>query len=153
MKIHASSSEDAETAIWSPHDRKALAIALLSISNENLHHVRDCSIYREMCWCIQNVSGATFGSDPSGGTSKFLHCYNDSWKLLCYINHVRQLCFTLKSMTSKLIIDNKEPAMAVQNEPPKTFEHLIVAVNKKCYDCKKFLFDFVKSCLVQNDQQ
>jgi len=72
-------------------------------------------------------------------------------KMLTFLNRVKQLADSLKSMNVN--IDDKEMAMAVLSGLPSSYESLIVALDALGNDDRQFTFDFVKSRLIQEEQR
>lgn len=72
-------------------------------------------------------------------------------KVLTYLNCVKQLASTLKSMG--VIIEDKEQAMAALNCLPPSFESLIIVLDALGDRDMTFSFDFVKCRLLQEEQR
>lgn len=112
IKTAAPPVDNTKFARWSRYGRKSMVIIGLSLSDEILYQVRDCNTSREMRRCIQNVTKRHTLLNHLAARRIF---HTDTMmvkeKMLCYINRVKQLCFTLKSM--EVEVDDKEFAMAV----------------------------------------
>jgi len=137
---------------WVRKDRKARAIIGLSLSDEHLEHVRDVETAKEMWHTILNVFERHTLLNKLSARRKFytvtMECNE---KMLTYLNRVRQLAASLKSMG--VDIEDQEMAMAALNGLPASYESLIVALDAVGNDEKSFSFDIVKSRLLQEEQR
>ena len=146
------STETVEFSIWKKRDRKARAIIGLSLSDEHLEHVRDVTTAKEMWKAITDVFERHTLLNKLSARRKFYTVSMDKGeKMLTYLNRVKQLASTLKSMN--VDIDDKEIAMAALNGLPSTYEGLIVALDALGNDDKSFTFELVKSRLLQEEQR
>ena len=137
---------------WDKKDRKARAIIGLSLSDEHLEHVRDVKTAKEMWKAITDVfERHTLLNKLSARRKFYTVTMENGEKVLTYLNRVRQLAATLKSMD--VDIDDKEMAMAALNGLPSTYEGLIVALDALGNDDKTFSFEMVKSRLLQEEQR
>ncbi len=145
-------TEKTEHATWTKKDRKARAVIGLSLSDEHLEHVRDMDSAKKMWEAITNVfERHTLLNKLSARRKFYTVTMEKGEKMLTYLNRVKQLAATLKSM--KVDIDDKEIAMAALNGLPSTYEGLIVALDALGNDDKSFTFDLVKSRLLQEEQR
>lgn len=69
---------------------------------------------------------------------------------MLYYNCVKQLAMTVKSMVK---VDDMNRAMAILNELPQTFEHLIVALEAIGADDQITTLNIVKSRLLQEEKR
>ena len=76
---------------------------------------------------------------------------HDNEQIITYVNRVRLLASTLKSMGVE--IDDKELAMAVLNGLPERFDSLICALDALGNENETFTLEFVKSRLLQEEQR
>ena len=145
-------TEDIGSAVWKKNDRKARAIIGLSLSDEHLEHVRDVKTAREMWNVILNVfERHTLLNKLSARRKFYTVTMQTGEKVLTYLNRVKQLAATLKSMNVE--IDDQEIAMAALNGLPSSYESLIIALDALGNDEKVFTFDLVKSRLLQEEQR
>ena len=143
---------NAEFTAWTKKDRKARAIIGLSLSDEHLEHVRDASTAKEMWKAITDVfERHTLLNKLSARRKFYTVTMEKGEKILTYLNRVKHLAATLKSM--KVEIDDKELAMAALNGLPSSYESLIVALDALGNDDDTFTFDLVKSRLLQEEQR
>lgn len=134
------------------NDRKARAVIGLSLSDEHLEHVRDVKTAREMWQALLSVfERHTLLNKLSARRKFYTVTMQNGEKMLTYLNRVKQLAATLKSMNVE--IDDQELAMAALNGLPSTYESLIVALDALGNDDMSFIFDFVKSRLLQEEQR
>ncbi len=146
------SNEPVKLSTWKKRDRKARAIIGLSLSDEHLEHVRDVSTAKEMWKAITDVFERHTLLNKLSARRKFYTVTMDKGeKMLTYLNRVKQLASTLKSMN--VDIDDKEIAMAALNGLPSNYESLIVALDALGNDDDTFTFDLVKSRLLQEEQR
>ncbi len=137
---------------WDKKDRRARAIIGLSLSDEHLEHVRDVKTAKEMWKAITDVfERHTLLNELYARRKFYTVTMENGEKILTYLNRVRHLAATLKSMD--VDIDDKEIAMAALNGLPPTYEGLIVALDAPGNDDKAFSFDLVKSRLLQEEQR
>ena len=145
-------TEEKELSMWMKNDRKARAIIGLSLSDEHLEHVRDVTTAKEMWKAIMNVFERHTLLNKLTARRKFYTVKMEiDEKVLTYLNRVKQLASTLKSMN--IDIDDQETAMAALNGLPSSYESLIVALDAIGNDDKAFTFDLVKSRLLQEEQR
>ena len=141
-----------ELVKWNKRDRKARAIIGLSLSDEHLEHVRDVETAKEMWTAILNVfERHTLLNKLSARRKFYTVTMEKGEKMLSYLNRVKQLAATLKSMS--VDIDDKELAMDALNRLPAIYENLIVALDAVGNDEKMFTFDLVKSRILQEEQR
>ena len=144
--------EEEMLKIWIRHDRKARAIIGLSLSDEHLEHVRDVQTAKEMWNTIVNVfERHTLLNKLSARRRFYTVSMENGEKMLTYLNRVKQLASTLKSMGVE--IDDQELAMAALNGLPPSYESLIVALDALGNEEKFFTFELVKSRLLQEEQR
>ena len=145
-------TEKSELCKWTKSDRKARAIIGLSLSDEHLEHVRDVETAKEMWTAIKNVfERHTLLNKLSARRKFYTVTMENGEKVLTYLNRVKQLSATLKSMGVE--IDDKEQAMAALNGLPPSYENLIVALDALGNEDRSFSFDLVKSRLLQEEQR
>ena len=145
-------SDKSELAKWEKNDRKARAIVGLSLSDEHLEHVREVKTAKEMWKAIMNVfERQTLLNRLSARRKFYTVTMENGEKMLTYLNRVKQLAATLKSMSVE--IDDQELAMAALNGLPASYESLIVALDALGNDKTVFTFDLVKSRLLQEEQR
>lgn len=75
----------------------------------------------------------------------------DDENILSFINRVRQLSSSLKSIN--VTVEDKEVAMEVLNGLPDRFESLISAMDALGNEYKTFTLDLVKRRLLQEEQR
>ena len=142
---------DTAMASWKIRDRQARAIVGLSLPDEHLEHVRDVKTAKSMWKTIIDVfERHTLVSKLSARRKFYTITMERGEKVLAYLYRVEQLDSTLKSM--KVEIDDKELVMATLNGPPSSYESLIVALDALGNDDETFIFDLVKSRLLQEEQ-
>ena len=99
---------------WKKNDRKARAIIGLSLSDENLEHVRDVETAKEMWRAIVDVfERHTLLNKLSARRRFYTVTMEHGEKMLTYLNRVKQLAATLQSVGVE--IDDQEFAMAALN--------------------------------------
>ncbi len=76
---------------------------------------------------------------------------HENEQIITYVNRVRQLASTLKSIGVE--IDDKELAMAVLNGLPERFDSLICALDALGNENDTFTLEFMKSRLLQEEQR
>ncbi|CDF39891.1 unnamed protein product [Chondrus crispus] len=137
---------------WIRGDAKAKAVIGLTLSDDYLHHVRECSSAKETWEAILNVFERHTLLNKLAARRDF-HTVSmlPSEKVLVFINRVKQLAARLQSMSVE--IDDKEIAMAVLNGLPPRFDNLIVALDALGNEDKVFGLEFVKSRLLQEEQR
>ena len=145
-------TDKTELAKWLKNDRKARAVIGLSLSDEHLEHARDVESAKEMWQTIMNVfERHTLLNKLSARRKFYTVSMENNEKMLTYLNRVKQLAATLKSMN--VDIDDQEMAMATLNGLPSSCEGLIIALDALGNDTKTFNFDLVKSRLLQEEQR
>ena len=145
-------TDKTELTRWLKNDRKARAVIGLSLSDEHLEHVRDVESAKEMWQTIMNVfERHTLLNKLSARRKFYTVSMENNEKMLTYLNRVKQLAATLKSMN--VDIDDQEMAMAALNGLPSSYEGLIIALDALGNDTKTFNFDLVKSRLLQEEQR
>ena len=143
---------EAEYEKWFENDLKARAIIGLSLTDENLEHVRDVSSAKEMWTTIKNVfERHTLLNNLAARRNFYTVTMESGEKMLAYLNRVKQLAAVLKSMS--VTIEDKEIGMVALNGLPPKFDGLIVALDALGSDDKNFSFDLVKSRLLQEEQR
>lgn len=146
------STDKSELAKWVKYNRKARAVIGLSLSYEHLEHVHDVQTAREIWQALLNVfERHTLLKKLSARRKFYTVTMENGEKILTYLNRVKQLAATLKSMDVE--IDNEELAMAALNWRPPMYENLIVALDALGNDDMSFTFDLVKSGLLQEEQR
>ena len=143
--------DKAELAKWERSDRKAQAVIGLSLSDEHLEHVRECTSAKEMWKTLMDVfERHTLLNKLAARRNFYTVTMQEGEKVLTYVNRVQQLASVLKSMD--VDIDDKEMAMAVLNGLPPHYDSLIVALDALGNEDRLFTLDFVKSRLLQEEQ-
>ena len=136
---------------WKRGDARARAIIGLSLSDEHLEHVRDVKTAKEMWKCILNVfQRRTLLNKLAARRNFYTVTMKHGEKMLNYINRIRQLASTLKSMDAH--VEDAEVAMTILNGLPQQYSNLIVALDALGSD-QAFTVDFVKSRLLQEEQR
>ena len=136
---------------WKRGDARARAIIGLSLSDEHLEHVRDVKTAKEMWKCILNVfQRHTLLNKLAARRNFYTVTMKHGEKMLNYINRIRQLASTLKSMDAH--VEDAEVAMTILNGLPQQYSNLIVALDALGSD-QAFTVDFVKSRLLQEEQR
>lgn len=144
--------DDPEKLKWEKGDRKAKAVIGLSLSDEQLEHVRDVRTAKEMWDTILDVfEKQTLLNKLTARRRFYTATMHNGEKMLSYINRVKQMAATLKSMG--VTIDDEELAMALLNGLPSSYESLIVALDALGSESKVFTFDHVRSRLMQEEQR
>ena len=145
-------ADSEQLAKWMKSDRKARAIIGLSLSDEHLEHVRDVETTKQMWNAILDVfERHTLLNKLTARRKFYTVSMEHGEKVLTYLNRVKQLAATLKSMGVE--IDDQELAMAALNGLPSAYESLIVALDAVGNDEKSFTFELVKSRLLQEEQR
>ncbi len=109
-------------------DRKAQATIALSLSDEQLENVRECSTAKQMWFAIQDVFKRHTLLNKLAARRKFYTAeMKETETLLQFSNRIRPLSMTLKSMSVN--IDESEMAMALLNGLPDQFHPLISALD------------------------
>ena len=143
-------TDSAQKAVWIRGDRKAKAIIGLSLSDEHLENVTEAGSAKEICNTILNVFESHTLLNKLAARTRFYTAQMDSGeKVISYINRIKQLAASLKSMN--VDIDDKEMAMAVLNGLPSAYGNLIVALDASGDQEKHFTLEFVKSRLLQEE--
>ena len=143
---------DASYTAWMKADRKAKAIIGLSLSDEHLEHVIDADTAKEMWQSIMDIfERHTLLNKLAARRNFYTAVMLSNEKILSYINRIRQLASTLKSMN--VHIDDIEMALAVLNGLPERFGSLISALDALGNDDDTFSLDLVKSRLLQEEQR
>ncbi len=129
-----------------------MAIIGLSISDEHLEHDRDVRPAKELLQCIVNIfERQTLLNRLAARRLFYTATKQEDENILAFTNRIRQLSSVLKSMG--VDIDDKEIAMAVLNGLPERFSSLLSALDAPENEDKAFSLDFVKSCVLQEDQR
>ena len=145
-------TDTAELAKWEKKDRNARAVIGLSLSDEHVEHVRDVETAKETWTAILNVLDRHTLLKQLSARRKFYTVTMESGeKMLTYLNRVKQLAATLKSMSVE--IDDKEMAMAALNGLPASYESPTVALDAFGDDEKCFTVELVKTRRLQEEQR
>lgn len=137
---------------WLRADSKARAIISLSLSDDHLEHVRDCTTAKQTWLAILNVfERHTLLNKLAARRDFYTVQMHTSESVLQFVNRVKQLAARLKTMS--VVVDDKEMAMAVLNGLPDRFHSLIVALDALGNEQKDFGLDYVKSRLLQEEQR
>ncbi len=109
-------------------DRKAKAIIGLSQSDEHLEHVSGVATAKEMWQSLLNsFERHTLLNKLAARRNFYTVTMYENEQIITYVNRIRQLASTLKSMGVE--IDDKELAMAVLKGLPERFDSLICALD------------------------
>lgn len=137
---------------WLRKDRKAQAIIGLSISNELLENVRNCTSAKQMWSSIKDVfERHTLLNKLAARRQFYTAVKSESETILQFSNRIRQLADTLKSMS--VLIDDSELAMALLNGLPEQYDALISALDAVGNDDHTLSFDHVKARVMQEEQR
>ena len=144
-------SEQVDSEKWTKDDAKARAIIGLTLSDEHLEHIRDCTTASEMWSTITDLFQRKTLLNKLACRRKFYSAkMSDGEKAITFISRVRQLAADCRAMG--VAIDDQEIAMTVLCGLPQKYEHLIVAIDAAANDDTLSL-DFVKSRLLQEEQR
>ncbi len=142
----------ADLPVWKKKDRKAQAIIGLSLSNEQLENVRECSTAKDMWIAIQNVFERHTLLNKLAARRKFYTAtMTETESVLQFSNRIRHLSLTLKSMSVR--IDESEMAMALLNGLPDHYHPLISALDALGSEEDELKFEFIKSRVMQEEQR
>ena len=124
----------------------------LSLSDDMLENVRECDTARAMCETILNVfERHTLLNKLRARREFYTVTMKPGEKVLPYMNRIRQLWATLKSMG--VDVDEEEMAMAALNGLPGRYEYIITALDAVSDGESRFTYDLVKSRLLQEEQR
>lgn len=137
---------------WKQCDKMARAIIGLSLSDDMLEHVRECSSAREMLQNIKNVFQRHTLLNKLRARRQFYTVeMKQNEKMLTYINRVQHCGSVLKSM--EVDIDSKEIAIAILNGLPSEYESLITTLDALEDDKNLFTLELIKSRLLQEEKR
>ena len=137
--------------VWKKSDARARAIIGLSLSDEYVEHVRDFTTAKNMWKAILNVfERHSILNRLSARRDFYTVTMNENEKMLTYVNRVRQLASTLKSMNAA--VDDAEVAMATLNGLPEQYNELIVALDA-LGNGSSLTTEFVMSKLLQQEKR
>ena len=146
----AAESDD-DFKAWKKRDARARAVIGLSLSDAHLEHVRDVPTAKLMWDAILNVfERHSLLNKLAARRNFYTVSMKDNEKVLNFINRVRQLASTLKSMNAQ--VDDAEVAMAILNGLPEQYSGLIVALDA-LGDDRSLTTELVKSKLLQEEQR
>eukprot|EP00171_Calliarthron_tuberculosum_P000627 IDg627t1 len=141
-----------ELVLGHRQDKTARMTIGLTLSDEMLKNVTNTTTALEMWSEICNVHQRhTLLNKLSARRDFYTATMQNGEKMLVYINRIRQMAATLKSMD--VVIDDKEMAMAVLNGLPQRFETIITALDAIGDDDISFTFDKVRGRLLQEEKR
>ena len=127
---------------WRKNDRKAMAIIGLSLSDAHLEHVQTAESAKDMWQSVIEIFERHTLLNKLAARRKFYTAtMMANEKLLAFVNRIRQLASTLKSMG--VVVDDKEMAMAVLNGLPDKYNSLISALDALGNEEELFSLEFV----------
>lgn len=133
-------------------DRKEKAIIGISLSTENLENVSGAVTAKETWKSILDIfQQHTLLNSLAARRNFYTATMVEDEKILPFINRIRQLSSTLKSMSVE--ISDKELAMTILNGFPGHFDSHIVALDELGNENDNFSFEFVKNRLLQEEQR
>ena len=144
--------DDPDYKKWIRNDRKAQAFIGLTLGEDHLAHVRDVKTAKEMFQSIKDLFERVTLFNKIVARRKFYTAtMAEGEKIMTYINRVKTLAATLKSMG--VDIDDQEIAMTVLCGLPPRFDNLISALDALGDDPELFTLDFIKGRLLQEEQR
>lgn len=143
---------DAAYQTWLRNDRKAQAFIGLTLDEDHLVHVRDVKTAKEMFQSITDLFERVTLLNKLVARRKFYTVtMQDDEKVLSYINRVKTLASTMRSMGVE--IAEEELAMTVLSGLPPRFDNLISALDALGDDLDVCTVEYIKGRLLQEERR